>query len=585
MPYQSGKLKGELTAAEIRKLIRAHNKLSQIKIPPKTDRDGLIKLITDRGLRIDHKNAKLVGKVKDVDVTLSKAEEMKKKQAEENKKKKPAREAKKKERDIKKKAEEGELIKKGAVIGKLLAKKQMNQKKKVPKGSHRMPDGTIMKDSDMPKKKAIPKAPKAPSTKKSKGYQKDVVQSHNPKIQQQHQEFCQDLIRYSELYMEGVKKNWTKKSLNNQDIEEAEIRFKINLAFQYFEKNYQKAINICGVQEANVYKKAYELYKQQGGGKYIKKKEAAKKAPKKAAAKKELKGFDILKLFVNRNMKRRIKIINDHLSGKITEDKREELENDISDVVSADMKKKVSSELLEPNGTIKSKYFEQMKDPSLVKELKSILNKEPAKKKESKKAAAKKEESESEQGVQNKIQKLILTYTRVINEELTEAEEEKKDYPEGGHGMSIDKYKKDVQRILGKANEGIWKILRTEWKGASKYSGRYKRSDTEEYYYGLLKFPRDASVGLKKKIFRARRKLVSGEYRPDLKFTFKESELPKLPFNEPSEEEKKKDTQLAIKKHEALEEYAEKHGINNLNKIPKAEKDKIYKAAGITLIA
>ena len=487
MPYKTGKLKGELTSAEIRKLIRAHNKLSQIKIPPKTDRDGLIKLITDRGLRIDHKNAKLVGKVKDVDVTLSKAEEMKKKQAEENKKKKPAREAKKKERDIKKKADEGELIKKGAVIGKLLAKKQMNQKKKVPKGSHRMPDGTIMKDSDMPKKKAIPKAPKAPSTKKSKGYQKDVVQSHNPKVQQQQEKFCQDLIRYSKLYMEGVKKNWTKKSLENEDIEEAEIRFKINLEFQYFEKNYQKAVNICGVQEANIYKKAYELYKQQGGGKYIKKKEA----PKKEAAKKE-----------------------------------------------------------------------------------------PAKK-----AVAKKEESESEQGVQNKIQNLILTYTRVINEELTKAEEEKKDYPEGGQGMGIDKYKKVVQRTLDKAKEGIWKILRTEWKGASKYSGRYKRSDTEEYYYGLLKFPRDASVGLKKKIFRARRKLVSGQYRPDLKFTFKESELPKLPFNEPSEEEKKKDTQLAIKKHEALEEYAEKHGINNLNKIPKAEKDKIYKAAGITLIA
>ena len=30
-PIATGKLKGELTASEIRKLIRAHNKLSQIK--------------------------------------------------------------------------------------------------------------------------------------------------------------------------------------------------------------------------------------------------------------------------------------------------------------------------------------------------------------------------------------------------------------------------------------------------------------------------------------------------------------------------------------------------------------------------
>ena len=33
--------------------------------------------------------------------------------------------------------------------------------KKVPKGSHKMPDGSVMKDSDMPKKKASKKeAPK-----------------------------------------------------------------------------------------------------------------------------------------------------------------------------------------------------------------------------------------------------------------------------------------------------------------------------------------------------------------------------------------------------------------------------------------
>ncbi len=37
--------------------------------------------------------------------------------------------------------------------GKVKAKPKAKSKAKIPKGYHRMPDGTIMKDSDMPKKK------------------------------------------------------------------------------------------------------------------------------------------------------------------------------------------------------------------------------------------------------------------------------------------------------------------------------------------------------------------------------------------------------------------------------------------------
>ena len=39
------------------------------------------------------------------------------------------------------------------------AKKVPAKKKAVPAGSHRMPDGTIMKDKDMPKKAPAKKAP------------------------------------------------------------------------------------------------------------------------------------------------------------------------------------------------------------------------------------------------------------------------------------------------------------------------------------------------------------------------------------------------------------------------------------------
>jgi hypothetical protein len=60
MPYKSGKLKGELTAPELRRLIKEHNKLMSIKIPPKTDRDGLIKLIKDNGYKINHEDQMLI---------------------------------------------------------------------------------------------------------------------------------------------------------------------------------------------------------------------------------------------------------------------------------------------------------------------------------------------------------------------------------------------------------------------------------------------------------------------------------------------------------------------------------------------
>lgn len=59
MPVKTGKDKGLLTTAEIRRLISAHNKLSKIVIPKGTDRDGLEQLIKSRGYRINHKEQRL----------------------------------------------------------------------------------------------------------------------------------------------------------------------------------------------------------------------------------------------------------------------------------------------------------------------------------------------------------------------------------------------------------------------------------------------------------------------------------------------------------------------------------------------
>ena len=75
MPYKTGKLKGELLVSEIRKLVRLHNKLSKIKIPPRSSRDDIIKIVEDNGYKIDHKNQKLTATRMNKDLTLKEAKE------------------------------------------------------------------------------------------------------------------------------------------------------------------------------------------------------------------------------------------------------------------------------------------------------------------------------------------------------------------------------------------------------------------------------------------------------------------------------------------------------------------------------
>jgi len=100
MPYKSGKLKGELTGAELRKLIRAHNILSKITIPKGTDRDGLIKLIEKHDYKVDHTKQGIYPKVK-------RGKKISLKEAEELTKTKPPTEAEKKKRDQAKRKKKG----------------------------------------------------------------------------------------------------------------------------------------------------------------------------------------------------------------------------------------------------------------------------------------------------------------------------------------------------------------------------------------------------------------------------------------------------------------------------------------------
>ncbi len=60
MPYKTGKLKSELTPAEIRRIVSDNTRLSKITLPKGTNRNGLIKLVETNGFRVDHKNEKLI---------------------------------------------------------------------------------------------------------------------------------------------------------------------------------------------------------------------------------------------------------------------------------------------------------------------------------------------------------------------------------------------------------------------------------------------------------------------------------------------------------------------------------------------
>ncbi len=156
MPYKSGKLKGQLTNAEIKKLIRGHNKLVDIKIPSGATRETLLKLVTSNGYKLDHEKQALIPKVamkRKPKVTLEKAKELTKPKplTEAEKKKK---EANKKKKETERRKREGKLIKAGAVLGRARAKR----KKSSPKVIKKVKKIYINKGDDKKPKEAMSQA-------------------------------------------------------------------------------------------------------------------------------------------------------------------------------------------------------------------------------------------------------------------------------------------------------------------------------------------------------------------------------------------------------------------------------------------
>jgi len=132
MVYKSGKMKGELTTTEIRKLIRAHNVLMNIKIPAGSKREDIIKIVEKNKYKIDHEAGALVPTSemkRKPKVDLKKADSVLPKP-----KSKEEKATAKAERDKKKSAKEKELkqegFKAGASLQRAVSKRQARKKKK-----------------------------------------------------------------------------------------------------------------------------------------------------------------------------------------------------------------------------------------------------------------------------------------------------------------------------------------------------------------------------------------------------------------------------------------------------------------------
>jgi hypothetical protein len=95
----------ELTTSEIRKLIKVHNVLASIKIPPKASRQQIIKLIEDKGYVVDHVKKQLTPtkQPKLKPVKLSEADKILKKPEKTDLQKQKTEEAKAKKEDAQKK--------------------------------------------------------------------------------------------------------------------------------------------------------------------------------------------------------------------------------------------------------------------------------------------------------------------------------------------------------------------------------------------------------------------------------------------------------------------------------------------------
>lgn len=160
----------QLTAPEIRRLIKAHNVLTKITIPKGAKKADLIKLIEDAGFSVDHENKK-IKKVRTGKQDISVGTEIKvpagdtpEQKAAKKAKAKAARE--KKAAEIK--AKSASDIQKGAAIGKLVAAKRMRKEMVKNKATKPTPATKTTAKASTIQKKETPKYSKPADKPKPK---------------------------------------------------------------------------------------------------------------------------------------------------------------------------------------------------------------------------------------------------------------------------------------------------------------------------------------------------------------------------------------------------------------------------------
>lgn len=226
MPYKTGKLKGQLTTAEIRKLVKAHNKLTDIVIPPKSSRDDIIKIVNKAGYNIDHEKQLLKPRVemqRKKTISLKKAEtitkpkpktELQKQKMAEKKAEKEEQE-KKKVRAIKKEAiqEEKKRQKPVKKVEKKSVEKKLLKDKKSNINKDTMTDTVFIKRQkalQSQKQKEVKRAllkSKAPVDKSTRRGKKVVKKSEPVKKERTEAEKKYDVIDdFKNLYKPSVKK-------------------------------------------------------------------------------------------------------------------------------------------------------------------------------------------------------------------------------------------------------------------------------------------------------------------------------------------------------------------------------------------
>jgi hypothetical protein len=143
MPYTKGKLKGQLTISEIRKLISAHNRLTDIKIKKGSTRDDIIKLLKNNGYMVDHGKQSLIptDRPRKKIITLTQAKEVTKQKPKTELQKQKSKE-KKEEKEVQKKKEVREIKKK--VIEE---QKSIPKKKVISKPVMKQKDKSVQSDS------------------------------------------------------------------------------------------------------------------------------------------------------------------------------------------------------------------------------------------------------------------------------------------------------------------------------------------------------------------------------------------------------------------------------------------------------